>query len=418
MNVLKSYKDTIVLVAAMIVGGVIGFFWGPDAAVVDPIANVYLNLLFCCVVPMIAISLINSISKMSDMKRLGKIILVMAITFVCTQVIATAFTGIGCLIFDPGEGAEAALAGATEVVEEAATAEGGPLSFFDLFTTGDFVNLLSRDNLMALVVFSLLTGFALASINERAPQLVQIVDQLNDLIMRLVGMVMKLTPIGLGFFFCSMVGQYGAQVTGSMVRAVVFVFAASVVYFFAANTLYSWIGDGARGVRSFWANAATPALTALGTCSSAATMPASYQACKRIGVSSEISDLVIPIGTNMHKEGTCFVVASTCCFALSMYGINFADPTNFITAMGVTLLCSVIAGAIPNGGNVSVLMIASVFGLPATSVAIMIVYNTLIDAPTTAINAVSHISSGMIVDRFVNGRPAGANEDAGAERGL
>ena len=412
MNVLKSYKDTIILVVAMVVGGVIGFFWGPDAAMVDPIANVYLNLLFCCVVPMIAVSLINSISKMSDMRRLGKIILVMAITFVCTQVIATAFTGIGCLIFDPGQGAEAALAGAGEVVEEAEASESGIFSFLDLFTTSDFVNLLSRNNLMALVVFSLILGFGLASINEKAPVLVQVIDQLNELIMRVVGMVMKLTPIGLGFFFCSMVGQYGAQVTGSMVRAVVFVFAASILYFFAANTLYAWVGGRGKGVRAFWSNAATPALTALGTCSSAATMPASYQACKNIGISSEISDLVIPIGTNMHKEGTCFVVASTCCFALSMYGISFTDPGNFITAMGVTLLCSVIAGAIPNGGNVSVLMIASVFGLPAASVAIMIVYNTLIDAPTTAINAVSHISSGMVVDSIVNKRLVGGESVA------
>ena len=375
---------------------------------VEPVANVYLNLLFCCVVPMIAISLINSISRMSDMRRLGKIIVVMAITFVCTQAIATLFTGVGCLVFDPGRGAEAALSGATEVVEEAAAEESGPLSFLDLFTTNDFVNLLSRSNLMALVVFSLMAGFALASINEKAPQLVQIIDQLNELIMRLVGMVMKLTPIGLGFFFCSMVGQYGAQVTGSMVRAIVFVFVASVVYFFLANTLYAWIGGGAKGVRGFWANVATCALTALGTCSSAAAMPASFRACKSLGMSNEISDLVIPIGTNMHKEGTCFVVTSTCCFALAMYGMSFADPTNFVTSLGVSLLCSVIAGAIPNGGNVAVLMIASVFGLPASSVAIMIVYNTLIDAPTTAINAVSHISSGMIVDRFVNGHKCGS----------
>lgn len=269
--------------------------------------------------------------------------------------------------------------------------------------------LFSRSNLMALVVFPLLMGFSFASIADKAPRIVEFFDQLNELIMKLVGLVMKLAPIGLGFF-CSMVGQYGAQISGPMVRAVVFVFAASVVYFFLANSLYALIGGGASGLKKFWANAATPALTALGTCSSAATMPSSTKACKAIGVSDEITDLVIPIGTNMHKEGTCFVVATMCCFALSMYGMNFADPTMFFTAAGVTLLCSVIAGAIPNGGNVSVLMIMSVFGLPQGSLAIIILFNTLIDAPTTAINAVSHISSGMVVDRFVNGRKVGESK--------
>lgn len=407
MDILKNYKDTIVLLAAIVIGGAVGFVWGPDATVVQPVADIYLNLLFCCVVPMIFVSLVNSISKMSDMKRLGKIIVVMFVTFVCTQVIATAFTGIGCLLFNPGEGASAALAGTTETVE----VEGSDFDFLSMFTVDDFIKLFSRSNLMALVVFSLLMGFSLASISEKAPRLVEFFDQLNELIMKLVGLVMKLTPIGLGFFFCSMVGQYGAQISGPMVRAVVFVFAASIVYFFAANTIYAWIGGGAKGLKKFWANAATPALTALGTCSSAATMPASAKACKAIGVSDEISDLVIPIGTNMHKEGTCFVVGSTCCFALSMYGMNFADPTLFFTAAGVTLLCSIIAGAIPNGGNVSVLMVMSVFGLPQSSLAIMILFNTLIDAPTTAINAVSHISSSMVVDRFVNGRHAGADTE-------
>lgn len=402
METLKNYKDTIILILSMLIGGLIGYVWGPGAQVVQPIADIYLNLLFVIIVPLIFISLVNSISSMSDMKKLGKIILIMFLVFFVVQFISTFIMGGASLVFKPASGVEPVITGEDVVLEES------NFNFLSQLTVSDFPELFSRNNLMALVVFSLLTGFSLAAIKDKVPHLVQVVSDLNDLVMKIVGMIMSLTPIGIFFFFMSTIGQYGADMSGPMVRTVTFTFILTIFYFAIMNTIYAGVAGGKDGIRSFWSHVWTPALTALGTASSAASIPAALTAAKRIGVKDEVADLSIPIGTNMHKAGATFVIASTAAYILPQFGINFDSPENFLKAMFITIISASITGAIPNGGNVSTLLIVSAFGLPSAAVPIMIVYNTLVDAPTTAMNVSSNVVCSMITDRFVNKRKVGS----------
>lgn len=148
----NTYKSSILLLAAMVAGGVIGFFWGPGASVLQPIADTFLNLLYCCVVPLIFCSLTAAIAKMQDLAKLRKILMIFLIGVIVSGVIACLFMVAPCLVIDPAEGSTVSL---TQDVADAS----GSMNVLGMFTVGDFPLLFSKSNLMArsyLLLFSLL----------------------------------------------------------------------------------------------------------------------------------------------------------------------------------------------------------------------------------------------------------------------
>lgn len=397
MQVLKNYKFSFILLAGMLIGSITGAILGPKAAVLTPIADIFLNLLYCCVVPMIFVSLVSSIANMENLHKLGKVLLIMMIIFIITELVASIYMAAICGIFDPARGANIVM---KETVKDMTSNS----NFLSMFTVNDFSLLWSRKNLMALIVFSMIFGVATVAIGEKGKPVVQFFDSLTNVIMKMVGYVMLLAPIGLGAFFATLIGQYGDQIAGPLSRALIIYFIAAVVYFFLSNTILALIGDGKRGVISFWKNIIPPSLTSLGTCSSAATIPSNLIAAKNIGIPEDIKDITIPMGCNLHKDGACLITILKIAFMCSVFHINFLDPKNLCTAIIVSVVASSVMGAIPAGGYVGEIFIVSAFGFPAVSIPIMVLIGTITDAPATAINATGDTAVAMIISRVIEGK--------------
>lgn len=397
MSFLKNNKSSFFLLGSMVMGAVIGAVWGPGAAVLQPLADLFLNLLYCVVVPMIFVSLVSSIANMKSLQKLKSLLVVMMVLFVITQVFASIYMVGVCAVFDPGKDV---VINMTEEVKDLKSNN----NVLAMFTANDFSLLWSRKNLMALIVFSMMVGTALLSLGEKGKNLVAFFDEGTQLIMKVVGYVMKIAPLGLGALFATLVGEYGSEFTGSLAKALIIYFIAAIVYFILSSILFSYIGGGAEGVRRYFRYCLPPTLMALGTCSSAASMPANFTFATKCGISKEVGDLVIPLGTNLQKDGACLITVLKIAFMCSVFGINFMDPAIILKTIICATLASMVMGAIPAGGYVGELFIISMFGFPAVSIPVMVLIGTITDAPATAINVTVHVSSAMIVERFVNGK--------------
>lgn len=397
MSFLKNNQSSFFLLGSMILGAVVGAVWGNGAAVLQPLADLFLNLLYCIVVPMIFLSLVSSIANMKSLEKLRKLLAIMLVLFVITQVFASVYMAGVCSVFDPGKDV---VINMTEEVKDLHSNS----NVLAMFTANDFPLLWSRKNLMALIVFSMMVGVALLSLGEKGKTLVAFFDEGTQLIMRVVKYVMKIAPLGLGALFATLVGEYGTEFTGTLAKALIIYFVAATVYYFLANALFSYIGGGAEGVRRYFRYCLPPTLTALGTCSSAATMPANFEFAAKCGISKEVGDLVIPLGTNLQKDGACLITILKISFICSILGINFTDPAILFKAIVCATLASMVMGAIPAGGYVGELFIISMFGFPPVTIPVMVLIGTITDAPATAINATEHVSSAMIIERFANGK--------------
>ena len=397
MNILKNYKFSFILILGMLVGSIIGVIFGEKATVLQPIADIFLNLLYCCVVPMIFVSLVYSISNMENTNKLGKVLGIMIVIFLLAETIAAIYMLIITIIFNPAEGANIAM---NETINNMTSNS----NILAMFTVNDFPLLWSRQNLMALIVFAMLIGIATVKVGEVGKPVVKFFDSLTSIISKVVSYVMYIAPIGLGAFFATLVGQNGAALSGPLSRALIIYFIAAVVFYFLSNTVFAYLAYGIKGVKLFWKYIIPPSLVSLGTCSSAATIPTNLIAGKNVGIPDDINDLTIPMGCNLHKSGATLITILKITFMCSMFNINILEPQNIITAILVSVLASSVMGAIPAGGYVGEIFIISAFNFPPESIPIMVLIGTITDAPATAINATNDVGAGMLLARIFKGK--------------
>lgn len=397
MNILKNYKFSFILILGMLVGSIIGVIFGEKATVLQPIADIFLNLLYCCVVPMIFVSLVYSISNMENTNKLGKVLGIMIVIFLLAETIAAIYMLIITIIFNPAEGANIAM---NETINNMTSNS----NILAMFTVNDFPLLWSRQNLMVLIVFAMLIGIATVKVGEVGKPVVKFFGSLTSIISKVVSYVMYIAPIGLGAFFATLVGQNGAALSGPLSRALIIYFIAAVVFYFLSNTVFAYLAYGIKGVKLFWKYIIPPSLVSLGTCSSAATIPTNLIAGKNIGIPDDINDLTIPMGCNLHKSGATLITILKITFMCSMFNINILEPQNIITAILVSVLASSVMGAIPAGGYVGEIFIISAFNFPPESIPIMVLIGTITDAPATAINATNDVGAGMLLARIFKGK--------------
>ena len=307
---LSNYKTTIILLVAIIVGAIIGIIFQEKATVLSPFGDLFLNLLLVIIVPLIFLTLTTSIAKMKTPKRLGKIMVTIIAVFVITSIIAV-LVGFASTYFvklvdtEDGEKIRAAMeettTDETEENEEELTIADRTVQ---LLSVNDFSKLLSKDNIIALLVFSVIFGIAMNMTGERAKPVLDFLISANEIVHNIVKIIMYYAPIGLGCYFAALVGGYGASIAVGYLKTFVIYLIVSIAFYFIVYTLYAFMAGGKKGVKAFWQNVLPSTLTALATCSSAASIPVNIECSKKMGVSADIAETTIPLGTSFHKDGS------------------------------------------------------------------------------------------------------------------
>jgi Na+/H+-dicarboxylate symporter len=395
-EVLKNYSGIILLLFGIAVGSIIGIVAPNIVDFIKPLGDIFLNLLFVSVVPLVFFAVSNSIASLEQQSKFGKIMATMAFTFLFFILTAAVFTICAVYVF-PVSG----ISGSSEIVEEAANSDSWGNRIVGFFTVGEFTQLFSRQNMLALLIFAFMTGFSARKAGEKGQVFRSFIASGYEVMKELLLLIMKVAPIGLGAYFAYQVATLGPQLFGFYAKPLGLYYIAGVVYFFVFFSLYAFIAKGQNGVKSFWTNAIYPTLTALSTCSSFATMPANLQAAAKIGVPSQISNIVIPIGTTLHKNGSSMSSIIKIYVAFLIIGRDFFDPMNLLLALGITVFVSIVAGGIPNGGYIGEMLMISVYKLPQEAIPAVMIIGTLVDPLATVLNAVGQLVASMFVSRFV-----------------
>lgn len=411
---LSNYKSTIILLAAIIVGAIIGIIFQEKAAVLKPLGDLFLNLLLVIIVPLIFLTITTSITKMKTPKRLGKIMVTIIGTFVVTSIIAV-FVGFASTYFvklvnpEDGEKIKQALeqdVGNDETSEEEKEDEPTIAErTVNLLTVNDFSKLLSKDNIIAVLVFSILFGVAINMAGEKGKQVKEFVQSANEVVANIVKIIMYYAPIGLGCYFAAFVGSFGASIAVGYLKTFVVYTIVAIAFYFVMYTIYAWIAGGTKGIRAFWKNALPSTLTALATCSSAASIPVNIECSKKMGVPEDIAETTIPLGTSFHKDGSIIGSVFKIMFLVCLFGTSLATTGDVMGVLGIALLANLLVTAVPiGGGTISEMLIITMMGYPVAALPILTMIATIIDAPATALNVVGDTVSSMMVARVVDGK--------------
>lgn len=395
-EVLKNYSGILLLLLGITIGSIIGIAAPAVVDYIKPLGDIFLNLLFVSVVPLVFFAVSNSIASLEQQSKFGKIILTMSFTFLLFILIAAIFTICAVYLFPVSS-----ISGSSEMVTETANQDSWGNRIVSFFTVGEFTELFSRRNMLALLIFAFLTGFAARKAGEKGQPFRIFIASGYEVMKELLLLIMKLAPIGLGAYFAYQVATLGPQLFGFYGKPLGLYYIAGIIYFLVFFSLYAFMANGRKGVKSFWTNAIYPTLTALSTCSSFATMPANLQAASKIGIPNSIANLVIPIGTTLHKNGSSMSSIIKIYVAFLIIGRDFFEPSNLLLALGITVFVSIVAGGIPNGGYIGEMLMISVYKLPQEAIPAVMIIGTLVDPLATVLNAVGDIVAAMFVNRFV-----------------
>lgn len=395
-TLLQNYSGIILLLAGIIIGSLIGIFFPDVVTYLKPLGDIFLNLLFVSVVPLVYFAVANSIANVEQSGKFGKIIFSMIFTFLLFIIIAALFT-IMVIYFFP---TEALPSDSKEMIEETANTKWGD-RIVSFFTVGEFAELFSRKNMLALLIFAFLTGTAARKAGENGIVFRNFLSSGYEVMKELLLLVMKVAPIGLGAYFAFQVATVGPQLFGFYAKPLGLYYASGIVYFLVFFSLYAFIAKGKNGVPLFWKNNIYPTLTAISTCSSFATMPANLQATSRIGVPDTIANIVIPIGSTLHKNGSSMSSIIKIYVAFLIIGEDFFDPMNLLLALGITVFVSVVAGGIPNGGYIGEMLMISVYQLPQEAIPAVMIIGTLVDPLATVLNSTGDTVAAMFVTKVM-----------------
>ena len=401
-KIFKNYKSTIIMFISVIVGTLIGVIFKEKATILKPFGTLFINLLLTIIVPLIFLTLSTSIGKMKEPKRLGKILITIIGIFVLTSLISV-LIGIASTKITLVNKKDSIKI--KESFDYSITDNDEKLDILtrtvNAISTDDFVKIISKDNIIALIVISILTGLAIHFAKDKGKKALEVLESFNDVLQMLIKIIMYYAPIGIGAYFASFVGEFGAGVATSYLKMLIIYTVSCAFVYFVIYSLYAFIAGGKKGLKLYWQNIMVPSATALATCSSAASIPVNTKAAKNIGVSDDIADTIIPLGTSFHKDGSIIGSVFKIMFLVYLFGV---DVSTF-KVLGVSILATILITAVPiGGGTISEMLIISLMGFPIASLPILTIIATIIDAPATLLNVVGDSASSMLVARIIDGK--------------
>ena len=399
-EIARNYRFLAILLGAMIIGCIVGWLAPEFAVKLKPFGTVFINMMFCIVVPLVFASISSSVAGMRSRKRAGKILGTTVAVFVITGAIAAFIMFVLMKVFPPVLEAWEDIP--AEEIGEYATLSDMLVNFF---TASDFVGLLTRRAMLPLIVFSLLFGFAANLAESGEGTITRFLEGLAEVMLKFVKIITCYAPIAFFAIFAGLVADYGSMITQSYGRAMLVYYPLCFIYIFTAFPLFARFGGGPGAVKVMFKHIARPAVVSLGTCSSVATIPTNMEVAEATGISKDVSEMVVPLGATMHMDGSCFSCVLKIAFVYGVFGIDFTWG-QLIPIILVAVLSSVGMSGVPGGGYIGEYIICSIFFPAQMELAfpILVAIGNLVDPPATMINSSGDYVVSYIVSRYVDGK--------------
>ena len=377
---------------ALIVGTLIGAF-APDKFVenITPFGDIFVNLMFCLVIPLVFFTITSSIAKMSKKKKLSKLFSKTFLVFVITSAISALLMLVTVLIFKP---ATVSIIASGEEQEKLNVMN----QIANALTVNNFSDLLSRSHMLALIVFSIIFGISLRYVDKEG-RITKGLETLSQTMLRFVKIVMYYAPIGVCAYFASLVKSYGNEIISSYARTLVIYVVICLVYFLVFYTLYAYIAKGKEGVKTFYKHILPSFMTSLATQSSLATLPTNLETAKEMKINEDVANLSLPLGATVHMEGSAMGSILKIFFLFSVFSMPINGIGTCLVAIVIAIASGVVMSGIPGGGLIGEMLIVSLYGFPVSAFTMIATIGWLIDAPATMINACGDLPSAMLIEK-------------------
>lgn len=389
----KNYKSSFVLMLSMIIGLIIGLIFKDKASVLSPLGDLFINLLSTIIVPLIFTTITLSIAKIKP-TIVAKLLKNILIVFVIMSLISVAVGVLSTHVYN-FVASENTIELSTNDIQEAEE-----LNFLErtvnMVSVNDFNKLLTKENMIALILISLIVGIAIYKAKEKAAPLVNVLESVEVILMKVIEYIMYYAPIGIACFFANQIGNLGIQIAADYVK--VFVYYTFIAILFAV-IVYSLIAKiSGNSVRTFWKKSLPVIFCSLSTCSSAASLPVNIDCTKKLNVTDEVSKTTISLGTSFHKDGSVIDSVFKIMFLVYLFNSNI----NILQIVGVSLIATLLITAVPvGGGTISEMCILTLLGFPVSALPILTVIATITDAPATLLNALGDTSASLLVDKLM-----------------
>ncbi len=398
-NFFKHYGSILFMLVGVAAGCVLGIVFGTRINFLKPVGDIFLNLLFTAVVPLVFFTISSSIAGIDQSRKFGKLMGVMLLVFVTTVIIAAITTIVGVSIFPIGEIKTNQLFTA-ETNREIGFGE----QVTAMVTSDDVYKLFSRKNMLALIVFSGLTGFAVLRSGEKGEPFLKFLQSGSEVFTQILLLIMKIAPLGLGAYFAVQVGTLGSQLLESYVRAMLVFHGVSLFYYFFWFSVYAFVAGGMLALKSYWKQNILPSATAIGTCSSIATIPTNLAASARMGIPAYIRNIGIPLGATLHKDGSSISSIIKIAAVFALFHKPFTGIDVLAIALFITIFVSLVEGGIPSGGYLGELLVMSVYNFPMEAFPVVMIIGTLVDPVATVLNVSCDSAAAMLVSRIMEGK--------------
>lgn len=400
-KIFKNYKNSFILLLFILIGTILGLVFKENISFLKPFGDLFINMLMVIIVPLIFLTISTSIGKLKSPKRVGKVISSIILVFIFTSLISVVvgilFSRIQLVNLNDTDSILNKISGEIVKKDEVNLIE----RTVNTLTTDDFVNLLSKDNIIALIVVSVITGVGIILSKEKGTKALEVLDSFNQILKSILNIIMYYAPIGLGCYFANFVGTFGSSIAVGYLKTFIIYLIVSLFIYFIIYSIYVYVAGGKKCLKLYWKNIIPVTITALSTCSSAASIPTNIKASESLGVSEDIANTTIPLGSSFHKDGSIVGSVFKIMFLAYLFNIDVGVGKLLIVSLIVSLL---VTGIPIGGGTISEMLILTLMGYPLYALPILTLIATIIDAPATVLNVVGDTASSVIVSRIVDGK--------------
>ena len=364
---------------------------------IKPFGTIFLNLVKFIVGPIVLFSIMSGVVSLRDIRKVGSIGGTTVIYYFCTTAVATA---IGLFFANLFKKLYPVLS--TSSLSYEAPEATKPMDVVVGIFPSNFISPISEANMLQVIVMALLIGFAIILLGEQQAATIEGIERWNSIFMKVMEMILQLSPIGVFCLLCPVIAENGPKVIGSLAMVLL---TAYIGYLVHAVCVYSMTVKFMGGVNplTFFKGMMPAIMFAFSSASSVGTLPLNLECTEELGASREVASFVLPLGATINMDGTAIYQGVCAVFIASCYGINLS-LSQMVTIVLTATLASIGTAGVPGAGMVMLAMVLASVGLPIDGIALVAGVDRIFDMGRTTLNITGDASCAIIVSNMMKKR--------------
>lgn len=392
------------IMIALFIGIAVGlaFTGNPDftVAYIQPFGTLFLNLIKMIVVPIVLFSIMSGIISLSDIRKVGSIGMKTILFYTCTTAFAISLGLFFANLFDLGT------AGSFSTEDLQYTASEAP-SFIETLINifpSNIISPMADSSMLQIIVVAIFFGFGIILAGEKGKALAELVDSITAVSMEIMGLIVKLSPIGVFALITPVVAVNGPDILSALFMLIVVVY---ITYALHALIVYSVTAKLFAGINptTLFKGMAPAIMMGFSSASSVGTLPINMECCEKLGAKKEVTSFVLPLGATINMDGTAIYQGCCAIFIAQVYGVDLSLSQQ-ITIILTATLASIGTAGVPGSGMIMLAMVLQSVGLPVEGIALIAGVDRILDMGRTTVNITGDAVCTLIVSKMEDKRLA------------